>query len=74
MKKKLAGNRASIFINGYSTETGHQTDLYSTPQQHESTDNAVQYLVKPGIDPHQLVIGAAFYARVWEDVGETMEC
>jgi chitinase len=58
-------------INGYATATGHHTALYSTPQQHESTDNAVQYLVKLGIDPHQIVIGSGFYARVWENVGET---
>jgi chitinase len=55
-------------INGYATVTGHHTALYSTPKQHESTDNAVQYLLKLGIDSKQLVIGTAFYARVWENV------
>lgn len=56
-------------INGYATETGHHTALYSTPQQKESTDNAVQYLLeKAGVPASKIVIGAAFYARVWENV------
>lgn len=56
-------------INGYATETGHHTALYSTPKQVESTDNAVQYLIKTaGVDPSKIIIGAAFYARVWENV------
>src|SRR5215217_1782454 len=32
-------------VNGYSTTTGHHTALYSTQLQHESTDNAVTYLI-----------------------------
>ncbi|RYY61807.1 MAG: glycoside hydrolase [Chitinophagaceae bacterium] len=55
-------------INGYSVETGHHTALYSTPKQKESTDNAVGYLLKIGVDPKKIIIGAAFYARVWEKV------
>ncbi len=58
-------------INGYATETGHHTALYSTPKQVESTDNAVQYLLKIGVDPKKIIIGAAFYARVWENVPAT---
>lgn len=58
-------------INGYSAQTGHHTALYSRPEQHESTDNAVQYLVKLGIPRNKMVIGAAFYARVWENVPAT---
>jgi len=55
-------------INGYSTVTGHHTALYSNDQQKESTDNAVQYLIKLGIPRNKIVIGAAFYSRVWENV------
>ena len=58
-------------INGYATETGHHTALYSTPKQRESTDNAVHYLLKIGVDPKKIIIGAAFYARVWENVPAT---
>jgi chitinase len=58
-------------INGYATETGHHTALYSTPKQPESTDNAVRYLLKIGVDPKKIIIGTAFYARVWENVPAT---
>ncbi|MBO9201145.1 MULTISPECIES: glycoside hydrolase family 18 protein [Niastella] len=54
--------------NGFSTVTGHHTPLYSTPQQKESTDNAVHYLDSIGIPRNKLVIGAAFYARIFENV------
>src|SRR5262249_578206 len=52
-------------VNGYSKVTGHHTPLYSSDQQPESTDFAVQYLAKRGVPKNKMVIGAAFYARVW---------
>jgi chitinase len=55
-------------VNGYATTTGHHTALYSTSSQKESTDNCVQYVIKHGVAPQKLVIGAAFYARTWEGV------
>lgn len=55
-------------ISGYSIETGHHTALYSRAEQRESTDNAVSYLIKTGIPANKLVIGAAFYGRMWEHV------
>jgi chitinase len=55
-------------INGNSTVTGHHTALYSRPGQAESTDNAVQFLIKIGVPRNKIVIGAAFYARIWENV------
>jgi len=55
-------------INGYSTVTGHHTAFYNTPSQKESTHNAVQYLIRAGVPRDKIVIGAAFYARVWENV------
>jgi chitinase len=58
-------------INGFSTQTGHHTALYSTPEQKDSTDNAVQFLLNKGVAPQKIVIGAAFYARVWKDVEAT---
>ncbi len=56
--------------NGYSTVTGHHTPLYSTPSQSESTNSAVRFLDSLGVPEKQIVIGAAFYARVWADVGD----
>jgi chitinase len=55
-------------VNATSEWTGHHTPLYSTADQRESTDNAVRYLDSLGIPPGKIVIGAAFYARVWEQV------
>lgn len=58
-------------VNGGTPHTGHHTALYSTPEQKDSTDNAVQFLLRQGVAPHKIVIGAAFYARVWKDVATT---
>ena len=58
-------------VNGATPHTGHHTALYSTPQQKDSTDNAVQFLLRKGVAPEKIVIGTAFYARVWEQVSVT---
>jgi chitinase len=50
-------------VHGYSTVSGHHTPLYSTPQQIESTDHAVQMLLSAGVPADQIIIGAAFYGR-----------
>ena len=55
-------------VHGYSTVTGHHTPLYSTTMQKESADHAVNYLRSIGVPAQKLVIGAAFYARVFEGV------
>jgi chitinase len=55
-------------VNGFSKITGHHTALYSTPDLKESADNAVNYLLNLGIPSGKIVIGAAFYARVWQNV------
>lgn len=53
-------------VHGYSKVTGHHTPLYSTPEQVESTDNAIRYLDSIGFPKNKLVIGAAFYARIFD--------
>ena len=58
-------------VNGATPHTGHHTALYSTPQQKDSTDNAVQFLLRKGVAPQKIVIGTAFYARAWEQVNAT---
>lgn len=55
-------------VNGYSKVTGHHTPLYSTFKGEESTDHAVEYLLNIGIPSTKIVIGAAFYTRVWKEV------
>jgi chitinase len=58
-------------VNGFSTVTGHQTPLYSTSEQVASADHAVRFLDSVGVPGEKIVIGAAFYARVWKDVPDT---
>ncbi len=52
-------------VHGYSTVSGHHTPLYSTPQQEASTDNAVNRLLAKGVPAKKIVVGAAFYARMF---------
>ncbi len=58
-------------VSGYSQTTGHHTALYSTSKQKESTDHCVSYLLQQNVPAKKLVIGAAFYARVWGNVDTT---
>ena len=55
-------------VNGYATVTGHHTPLYSTPQQTLSVDYGVRYLDSLGVPKKKITIGAAFYAREFENV------
>jgi len=55
-------------VNGNSKITGHLTSLYSTPEQSESTDNAIMYLDSIGVPMQKVVIGLAFYARLFNGV------
>ncbi len=56
------------FIAGGSDRTGHHAALYTGPENALSADDAVQRLVDLGVPPAKIVVGAAFYARVWRDV------
>lgn len=53
-------------VHGYSKVSGHHTPLYSTPQQEASTDNAVNRMLAAGVPAKKIVIGAAFYARMFQ--------
>lgn len=55
-------------VSGYSTVTGHHTPLYSTPHNPESVDHGVNMLIEKGVPQQKIVIGAAFYGRMWEAV------
>lgn len=55
-------------VSGFSKVTGHHTPLYSTTEQLRSTHRAVTFLDSLGVPREKMVIGAAFYARVWEHV------
>ena len=58
-------------VNGFDTITGNHTPLYSNPPRAESTDNAVSQLIGLGVPANKIVIGAAFYGRIWENVADT---
>jgi chitinase len=53
-------------VSGYSGNSGHHTPLYSTARQKQSTDNGVNRLVAAGVPANKIVIGAAFYGRLFE--------
>ena len=55
-------------VGGYATTTGHHTPLYSTDRQIESIDNCVNRLLSMKMPARKLVVGAAFYGRMWEAV------
>jgi len=55
-------------VNGYDTVSGHHTPLFSSPLHIESTDHAVRLLDSLGVPARKLAIGAAFYARIFENV------
>ncbi|MGN6531460.1 MAG: glycoside hydrolase family 18 protein, partial [Ginsengibacter sp.] len=58
-------------VSGYASVTGNHTALFSTAQQFESTDQAVNQLIKFKVPANKIVIGAAFYGKVWENVADT---
>jgi chitinase len=55
-------------VNGYSQVTGHHTLLYDYRPGQESTRKCVEWLLNKNVAPDKLIVGAAFYARVWEHV------
>ncbi|MEO6613783.1 MAG: glycoside hydrolase family 18 protein [Chitinophagaceae bacterium] len=58
-------------VGGYSTVTGHHTPLAGYRTNQESTESCVNWLLHSHIPPGKLIIGAAFYARVWENVPDS---
>jgi chitinase len=73
MKKVNRVNLMSYdLVDGYATTTGHHTLLYSNSAQHESTDHAVEEMIALGVPARKIAIGAAFYAKVWQDVPDTL--
>jgi chitinase len=59
-------------VGGNSKVTGHHTPLYSTVRQERSADQAINALINVGVDKNKIVIGAAFYGRMWENVQDSL--
>ncbi len=57
-------------VNGNSTVTGHHTQLKSYIPGQETTETCVNWLLNKNVPADKLIIGAAFYARVWENVAD----
>ena len=51
--------------------TSHMCALYSSTYASESADSALKYLAKNGVSKDKLIIGAAFYGRIFYDVKST---
>lgn len=58
-------------VSGYSTVTGHHTPLSGERPGQETTERTVNWLLDKNVPPEKLIIGAAFYARVWENVPDS---
>jgi len=54
-------------VSGYATVSGHHTPLYANAQQELSTDFGVKALIAKGVPPQKIALGAAFYARVFQN-------
>ena len=58
-------------VGGYSIVTGHHTLLQDYRAGQESTARCVNWLLDKKVMANKLIIGAAMYARVWENVADT---
>lgn len=54
-------------VSGYATQSGHHTPLFSTPQQQLSADWAINEMIKVGVPPQKIALGAAFYSRIFQN-------
>lgn len=58
-------------VGGYSIVTGHHTPLAGYRPGQESAKKCVDWLLDNRVPAEKLIIGAAFYARVWENVADS---
>jgi len=73
MKKMDRVNLMSYdLVSGASTVTGHHTPLYSTQLNPESVAHGVEQLIAKGVDKNKIVVGSAFYGRMWGNVRDTL--
>jgi len=55
-------------VGGYATVTGHHTPLADYLPEQQSISKCVNWLLHKKVAAQKLIIGAAMYARVWENV------
>jgi chitinase len=69
MKKVDYVNLMTYDMSGPGSKiTAHHTGLYSTPEQPRSADFTVKYLTDLGIPSEKIVVGGAFYGKIFENV------
>jgi chitinase len=69
MKKVNYVNLMTYDMSGPGSKTAmHHTSLFSSPEQPRSADWMVQSLIKLGVPPEKIVVGGAFYGKVFENV------
>lgn len=57
-------------VSGYATQSGHHTPLHSTNNQQLSADYAIKEMIKLGVPAQKIALGAAFYARIFQNSTE----
>ena len=58
-------------VSGFATVTGHHTPLYSYTGSQQSAATCVNWLTGKQVPAGKLIMGAAMYARVWQNVADT---
>lgn len=58
-------------VNGYAAVTGHHTLLRDYRTGQESVSKCVNLLLDKKAASRKLIVGAAMYARIWENVPDT---
>ncbi len=58
------------YYGSWSNTTGHNANLYNNPrkQSEQSTDKSIRSYLNAGIPPEKIMLGAAFYGKVWNGV------
>ena len=54
--------------NGSNKQTGHTPPSTLTKIKTALVDHAVNYLINQGVSSNQIIIGAAFYGKIWNEV------
>lgn len=73
MKKVNRVNLMSYdLVGGYATVTGHHTPLYSSTPNAGSVNAGVKLMELHGVPAHKIVVGAAFYGRMFENVQDSL--
>jgi chitinase len=72
MKKVDFVNLMTYDMSGPGSKiTAHHTGLYSTPEQPRSADFMVKSLIAMGVPREKIIVGGAFYGKIFEHVDST---